>query len=162
MVSFSLVERFRPAGTCHCQLPAFDHSISTGSSRSGGYVGTAEHRAAEAYRQGYDRSPYANCCPGIGSFDHAHQPEFPSGIAGPVAGKLSEEYYRPVIIVNVDEKTASASSRSIPEFNIINALNQCNGLLGRFGGHAQAAGFTMPAKNLGFCKRPLSNWPLSS
>jgi single-stranded-DNA-specific exonuclease len=82
--------------------------------------------------------------------------EFPLGIAGPVAGKLSEEYYRPVIIVNIDDKTASASSRSIPEFNIINALNQCNGFLGRFGGHAQAAGFTMPAKNLGLLQKTLT------
>jgi single-stranded-DNA-specific exonuclease len=74
--------------------------------------------------------------------------EFPLGIAGPVAGKLSEEYYRPVVVVNIDDKTASGSSRSIPEFNIINALNQCTGLLGRHGGHAQAAGFTMLAKNV--------------
>jgi single-stranded-DNA-specific exonuclease len=80
---------------------------------------------------------------------------FPLGIAGPVAGKLSEEYYRPVIVVNVDEKTASASSRSIPEFNIINALNQNAGLLGRFGGHAQAAGFTLPAKNLPILQKSL-------
>jgi single-stranded-DNA-specific exonuclease len=80
---------------------------------------------------------------------------FPLGIAGPVAGKLSEEYYRPVIIVNVDEKTASASSRSIPEFNIIKALNQNAGLLGRFGGHAQAAGFTLPAKNLPLLQKSL-------
>ena len=72
--------------------------------------------------------------------------EFPLGIAGPVAGKLSEEYYRPVIIVNIDDKTASGSSRSIPEFNIINALNQCADLLGRYGGHAQAAGFTTPCE----------------
>jgi single-stranded-DNA-specific exonuclease len=81
--------------------------------------------------------------------------DFPLGIAGPVAGKLSEEYYRPVVIVNIDDKTASGSSRSIPEFNIINALNQCNGLLGRFGGHAQAAGFTMPAKNINLLKNSL-------
>jgi single-stranded-DNA-specific exonuclease len=80
---------------------------------------------------------------------------FPLGIAGPVAGKLSEEYYRPVIIVNVDDKTASGSSRSIPEFNIINALNQNAGLLGRFGGHAQAAGFTLPAKNLHLLQKSL-------
>jgi len=81
--------------------------------------------------------------------------EFPLGIAGPVAGKLSEEYYRPVVIVNIDEKTASGSSRSIPEFNIIEAFNQCSGLLGRFGGHAQAAGFTMPAKNIHLLKNAL-------
>jgi single-stranded-DNA-specific exonuclease len=81
--------------------------------------------------------------------------EFPLGIAGPVAGKLAEEYYRPVIIVNIDEKTASGSCRSIPEFNIINALNQCGGLLGRFGGHAQAAGFTAPSKNLSLLQKTL-------
>ena len=81
--------------------------------------------------------------------------DFPLGIAGPVAGKLSEEFYRPVIIVNIDDRTASGSTRSIPEFNIVNALNQCAGLLGRFGGHAQAAGFTMPAKNLALLKREL-------
>ena len=81
--------------------------------------------------------------------------EFPLGIAGPVAGKLAEEYYRPVIVVNVDEKTASGSCRSIPEFNIISALNQCTGLLGRYGGHAQAAGFTMPAKNIPLLQKAL-------
>jgi single-stranded-DNA-specific exonuclease len=81
--------------------------------------------------------------------------EFPLGIAGPVAGKLAEEYYRPVIICSVDDKSASASCRSIPEFNIINALNQCSGLLGRFGGHAQAAGFTAPSRNLPLLQKTL-------
>ena len=81
---------------------------------------------------------------------------FPLGIAGPVAGKLSEEYYRPVVIVNINDKTASGSSRSVPEFNIINALHQNAGLLGRFGGHAQAAGFTLPAKNLNLLQKSLT------
>jgi single-stranded-DNA-specific exonuclease len=60
-----------------------------------------------------------------------------------------------VIIVNIDDKTASGSGRSIPEFNIISALNQCTGLLGRYGGHAQAAGFTMPAKNIPLVQKTL-------
>jgi single-stranded-DNA-specific exonuclease len=81
--------------------------------------------------------------------------DFPLGIAGPVAGKLAEEYYRPVIIVNVDEKTANGSCRSIPEFNIINALNQCSNLLGRFGGHSQAAGFSLPSKNVNQLQKAL-------
>jgi single-stranded-DNA-specific exonuclease len=81
--------------------------------------------------------------------------DFPLGIAGPVAGKLAEEYYRPVVIVNVDEKSASGSCRSIPEFNIINALSQCSNLLGRFGGHSQAAGFTLPSKNVNQLQKAL-------
>ncbi len=83
--------------------------------------------------------------------------EFPLGVAGPVAGKLMEEYYRPVVIVNIDDKNASGSCRSIPEFNIIQALNQCTGLLGRYGGHAQAAGFTMPAKNIPLLQETLTD-----
>ena len=81
--------------------------------------------------------------------------DFPLGIAGPVAGKLAEEYYRPVVIVNVDEKSASGSCRSIPEFNIINALSQCSNLLGRFGGHSQAAGFTLPSRNVNQLQKAL-------
>lgn len=82
--------------------------------------------------------------------------DFPLGIAGPVAGKLVEEYYRPVVIVNIDDKNASGSCRSIPEFNIINALSQCGGLLSRYGGHAQAAGFTTTAKNLPLLQKALN------
>ncbi len=74
--------------------------------------------------------------------------DYPLGVAGPVAGRLSEEFYRPVIIVRIDEKNSSGSCRSIPEFNMIAALNQCGNLLGRYGGHAAAAGFTLPNENL--------------
>jgi len=70
------------------------------------------------------------------------------GIAGLVAGRLSEEFYRPAIVIRTGEKVSSGSCRSIPEFNIIAALNQCSHLLSQFGGHSQAAGFTLPTRNL--------------
>ena len=70
------------------------------------------------------------------------------GIAGLVAGRLSEEFYRPAIVIRTGEKVSSGSCRSIPEFNIIAALNQCSRLLSQFGGHSQAAGFTLPTRNL--------------
>jgi single-stranded-DNA-specific exonuclease len=72
----------------------------------------------------------------------------PAGIAGLVAGRLSEEFYRPAIVIKAGELTSGGSCRSIPEFNIVLALTQCSHLLSRFGGHAQAAGFTLPTKNL--------------
>ncbi|MFC1992808.1 single-stranded-DNA-specific exonuclease RecJ [Chloroflexota bacterium] len=74
--------------------------------------------------------------------------DYPVGIAGLVAGRLAEEFYRPTIVVRVGEQMSSGSCRSIPDFNIILALNQCSNLLTRFGGHSQAAGFTLPTKNL--------------
>jgi single-stranded-DNA-specific exonuclease len=74
--------------------------------------------------------------------------EYPLGIAGLVAGRLAEEFYRPTIVVRTGEKVSSGSGRSIPEFNIIKALTQCRQLLSHFGGHSQAAGFTLPTQNL--------------
>lgn len=84
---------------------------------------------------------------GISPLLVASDREFPPGIAGLVAGRLSEEFYRPVIVTKIGERISSGSCRSIPEFNIILALNQCSRLLSQFGGHSQAAGFTLPTKN---------------
>lgn len=70
------------------------------------------------------------------------------GVAGLVASRLTEEYYRPAIVIQTGEKISHASCRSIPEFNIIAALSQFRRLFSRYGGHAQAAGFTLPTRNL--------------
>lgn len=70
------------------------------------------------------------------------------GVAGVVAGKLTDEYYRPAIVLALSGEVSRGSARSIPEFNIIEALRQCGDLFIRFGGHAQAAGFTLPTSNV--------------
>jgi single-stranded-DNA-specific exonuclease len=74
--------------------------------------------------------------------------DYPLGIAGLIAGRLAEEFYRPAIVVRTGETVTSGSGRSIPEFNIIEALTRCRQLLSHFGGHSQAAGFTLPTENL--------------
>lgn len=71
-----------------------------------------------------------------------------SGIAGLVASRLSEEFYRPSVVVELGEKESRGSARSIPEFNITAALDECEDLLTKYGGHAMAAGFTLPNANL--------------
>ena len=78
----------------------------------------------------------------------ASDKDYPVGIAGLVASRLSEEFCRPAIVVRIGGRMSSGSCRSIPEFNIILALTQCSGLLAQFGGHSQAAGFILPTKNL--------------
>lgn len=85
---------------------------------------------------------------GIAPLLMVSDPEYPSGVAGLVAGKLTEEFYRPAVVVRVGERVSSGSCRSIPEFNIIKALTECRGLLTQFGGHSQAAGFSLPTRNL--------------
>lgn len=74
--------------------------------------------------------------------------QFKSGIVGLVAGRLTEEFFRPAVIMEEGELESRASCRSIPQFDITRALDQCADLLVRHGGHAQAAGFTVVNVNI--------------
>jgi single-stranded-DNA-specific exonuclease len=82
--------------------------------------------------------------------------EYPMGIAGLVASRLTEEFYRPAIVIHTADEVSHASCRSIPEFDIIAALNRFSHLFDRYGGHAAAAGFTLPTKNLPQLEEELS------
>jgi single-stranded-DNA-specific exonuclease len=85
----------------------------------------------------------------------ASDEDYPGGIMGLVASRLSEEFCRPAVVIKTGREISSGSCRSIPEFNIVQALNQCSSLLSNFGGHPQAAGFTLPTKNLTRFKQTL-------
>ncbi len=82
--------------------------------------------------------------------------EYPMGIAGLVASRLTEEFYRPSVVIHVADTVCHGSCRSIPEFDIIAALNKFSGYFSRYGGHAAAAGFTMPTKDLPQLEKELS------
>jgi single-stranded-DNA-specific exonuclease len=78
----------------------------------------------------------------------AVHPDFNAGVVGLAASRLAETYYRPAVVGQQNEETTRCSCRSIPEFHITQALDQCAGLLIRHGGHAAAAGFTVANENL--------------
>ncbi len=86
----------------------------------------------------------------------ASDKDYPAGILGLIAGKLADEFYRPSVVIRIGEQFSTASCRSIPEFNIILAINECRSFLSHFGGHSQAAGFTLPTKNLPHLSERLS------
>ena len=94
-------------------------------------------------------------------FACADEAEIPLGIAGLVAGRLTEAHYRPAVIVSLGEGESRASCRSIPEFNITRALDACAHLLLRHGGHAQAAGFSIRNENLPALRRQLERQALA-
>jgi len=73
---------------------------------------------------------------------------YPTGVMGLVAGRLSEEFYRPVIMFKFGPETCRGSGRSISEFDLMAALKDCRDLLSNFGGHTKAAGFSVPTANL--------------
>jgi single-stranded-DNA-specific exonuclease len=67
------------------------------------------------------------------------------GVIGIVASKLVDAFHRPAIVLSVDGSIAHGSCRSIPQFDMLAALERSAHLLIRFGGHRQAAGLTMDA-----------------
>ena len=85
----------------------------------------------------------------------ASDSSFRPGIVGLVAGRLTEEFYRPTIVMELGDKESRASCRSIPQFDITRALDECADLLVRHGGHAQAAGFTILNQNIPIFKERL-------
>ena len=77
------------------------------------------------------------------------QPNWHHGVIGIVASRLVERYGVPVFIGTYeDEQHIRGSARSIPEFHVFEALEYCHDLLGKFGGHKAAGGFSLPAENL--------------
>jgi len=77
------------------------------------------------------------------------------GVTGIVASQMVREFARPVVLLIVENGTARGSSRSIPSFNIVNALTRCEGLLTQYGGHPAAAGLTLESKNIEMLKEQI-------
>ncbi|MGL5378155.1 MAG: single-stranded-DNA-specific exonuclease RecJ [Cetobacterium sp.] len=75
---------------------------------------------------------------------------FHHGVIGIVASKVLDRYYKPSIIMEIKPKEgiATASCRSIEAFNMIEALNSMKELFVKYGGHAGAAGFSIPIENI--------------
>jgi len=89
--------------------------------------------------------------------------EWPEGIIGLVAGKLSEETHRPVFVLSRDSEISRGSARSPEHFNLIQALQAARPhLFERFGGHAQAAGFTIANAHIEELHEHLLSWHAGS
>ena len=70
------------------------------------------------------------------------------GVIGIVASKITESYFKPTILLSFDDKIGKGSGRSIPGFDLHNALTKCGDTLYKFGGHAMAVGVTVENSKL--------------
>ncbi len=70
------------------------------------------------------------------------------GVLGIVAGRVAERYFRPTVVISVEDGIGTASARSIRDFPLHEALEHCSGLLEAYGGHRSAAGLTIRAENI--------------
>ena len=77
-----------------------------------------------------------------------YNPEWHKGVIGIVASRLTEQYYRPVVVLTESEGVATGSARSVSGFDVYKAVQHCADLLQNFGGHTYAAGLSMKVENV--------------
>jgi single-stranded-DNA-specific exonuclease len=77
-----------------------------------------------------------------------YNPDWHKGVIGIVASRLIESYYRPTIVLTQSNGFITGSARSIKDFDIYDAIDECSDLLEHFGGHKYAAGLSMKPENL--------------
>jgi len=77
-------------------------------------------------------------------------------IMGIVAGKIKEDYYKPVIVISSGDEFDKGSARSIEGYNIFESLLENKELFIKFGGHAMAAGFSIEHKNIAALRKSLN------
>lgn len=80
------------------------------------------------------------------------------GVIGIVASRLVEEFYRPALMISIHDSIGKGSCRSIEGFNIYEALKYAEDLLIQFGGHNQAAGFSIEADNIPLLRERLDQY----
>jgi len=80
------------------------------------------------------------------------------GVIGIVASKLVDAFYRPAIVLSIEDGVAHGSCRSIPGFDVLAALESCAPLLQRFGGHKQAAGLQLEAARIPEFRRAVNDY----
>ena len=83
-------------------------------------------------------------------------PDCHESIAGIIAGRLRERYYRPVIVLTKGENNIKGSGRSIEEYHMYDGLLKCSSLLIRFGGHKLAAGMSLAEENIDLLRQQLN------
>ena len=85
-----------------------------------------------------------------------HLPDVHESVAGIVAGRLKEEYHRPVLVITGRGEACKGSGRSIEAYDMFAHMEACGELFSRFGGHAMAAGFSLPEANIGALRKALN------
>ena len=152
-IGYMLGPRLNAAGRLDSALAALELLMATNPVRAGELAQMLDNQNRERQRLTQEVQKQAEL---LALADDPHalllfavHTDFNPGVVGLAASRLTERYYRPATVASQGEETTRASCRSIPEFHITEALDQCGDLLVKHGGHAAAAGFTVRNENLG-------------
>jgi len=87
-----------------------------------------------------------------------YHPEWHKGVLGIVASRMTENYYRPTIVLTQSNGFITGSARSVKDFDVYNAIDQCYDLLEHFGGHKYAAGMSIRPENFEAFKKRFEDY----
>lgn len=157
-IGFQLAPRINAAGRMDHANTSFELLITESAKEAQGLVASLE--MLNTQRQGLTEKIIKEIRERIGKnpaekIIFEGDEDWPAGVLGLVAGKLTDEYSRPAFIFNKGKEFSGGSCRSIPSFDIIEALSRCRNFLAEFGGHKGAAGFKTENKNLEKLKREM-------
>lgn len=85
-------------------------------------------------------------------------PEVHESIAGIIAGKIRERYYKPTFILTKGEEGVKGSGRSIEEYSMYEEMCKCRELFTKFGGHPMAAGLSLPEENVEVFRKKINEY----
>ena len=83
-------------------------------------------------------------------------PEIHESLAGIIAGRIREIYYKPVFVLTKAEEGVKGSGRSIEEYSMYERLCECRELFSKFGGHPMAAGLSLPEENVDIFRKKIN------
>ncbi len=145
-IGFVLGPRLNAAGRLDSALAAYELLITDRLEVAGSLAQQLDNQNHDRQELTQKMQQQAELMAQVGQEDYlifAVHPDFNMGVVGLVASRLTDQYYRPAIVGSQGEEFTRASCRSIPEFHITHALDECSDLFERHGGHAMAAGFTI-------------------
>ncbi|HIJ94606.1 MAG TPA: single-stranded-DNA-specific exonuclease RecJ [Desulfuromonadales bacterium] len=154
-VGFRLAPRLNAAGRMESAVPGVDLLLSSNVAEC--TVIADDLDAANAERQSVERAILDEAIAAVeaaGDYPARRSivlasPAWHQGVVGIVASRIAERYYRPTILIALNEDgSGKGSGRSIPGFHLLDALSACSEHLDRFGGHRHAVGVALSASNL--------------
>jgi single-stranded-DNA-specific exonuclease len=151
-VSFGLGPRLNAAGRMSTAEAAYDLLMAEDTARAARIAQALDQANRERQKATRDTVQRARAMAvtvdEVPTLIFAAAPDFSEGIIGLAAARLVDEYYRPSIVAARGRDVTRGSARSIPEFHITRALDECSDLLLKYGGHSAAAGFSLRTEHL--------------
>ncbi len=149
-IGFTIGPRLNAAGRLESALAAFDLLVEKDAQQAGllaQKLDDQNHARQELTLRMVQDAEEMMSAEGVETDNRllllAARTDFNMGVVGLVASRLTDSHYRPAVVGAQGEEFTRASCRSIPEFHITHALDECADLMVRHGGHAMAAGFTI-------------------